>query len=703
MQHKHQITTIVENIQTKERQLSSFAELITKEHLSKFQNIKKTFEADAMAKMEENRLLRIGIVGQIKRGKSSFINALLFNGNDILPKGATPMTAALTKIHYAKEPYAVLEFYSYEDWKSIEQTAKVAQENKSNCDFMGEISEEEEACLEIYTKAKNSKILNSLGKKETIKNVQKIGDLLDKLEEFVGVDGKFTPIVKSLELGVNIDSIKDIEIIDTPGTNDPVVSRGRVTQDFMGQCDVVFFLSMSSQFLDQNDMQLLAQNIPNKGVQNIYLVGSLFDSAMLDTYKDYDNISDLIENLKHKYTQRAKEEIQSSIDKNITIANSLFQALPPLFISAMSYNIATHYSSLSEEEAYTLENLNTMYNDNLDEDDLYYIANIDSIEEKIENVKTEKEEILKNAFSKVVEGVESQIVILNNDIRKSVESDLEMLQNNDVIQLEKKQQIIQKSMQKGAIKIDNVFTSYIIEIEKNFASLMQKIKNDMKSASSVKVETGSYTVTHSSTVDHGFFSMKNLSGNRYETTRSTETIYYKYANVYDAIEQLEEFVRESEVSISTTVENIIDIKSFRKEILQSIVGLFDMQDDAFDPNDIIDTLRNSVNRISIPNVDIDTSKHIETVRKNFSSSEVRDDEIDSLKEEVRRVLSIILEDMKVEVQNQTVKIIKELKQAKEDFLPKLLSDSYEKLEQMKKNRDKLEATLHSYQELMQLL
>jgi hypothetical protein len=698
-----QIENILNNINEKEKKLLEFQNIIAKEYFSKFQNIKKTFEADSIAKMEENRLLRIGIVGQIKRGKSSFINALLFHGDDILPKGATPMTAALTKIHYAKEPYAILEFYSIEDWKSIEQTAKIAQKNESNSDFMGEISEEEEACLEIYTKAKNSNILDSLGKKETIKDVQKIENLLDKLEEFVGVDGKFTPIVKSLELGVNIDSIKDIEIIDTPGTNDPVISRGRVTQDFMGQCDVVFFLSMSSQFLDQNDMQLLAQNIPNKGVQNIYLVGSLFDSAMLDTYKDYDNISDLIENLKHKYTQRAKEEIQNSIDKNITIANSLLQALPPLFISAMSYNIATHYSSLSEEEAYTLENLNTMYNDNLDDDDLYYIANIDSIEEKIENVKIEKEEILKNAFSKVVEGVESQIVILNNNIRKSIKSDLEMLQNNDVVQLEKKQQIIQKSMQKGAIKIDNVFTSYIIEIEKSFASLMQKIKNDMKSASGVKVETGSYTVTHtSSRVTNSFTNFFNDDWGR-ESSTTTETIYYKYANVYDAIEQLEEFVRESEVGISKTVENIIDIKLFRKEILQSIVGLFDMKDDAFDPNDIIDTLRNSVNRISIPNVDIDTSKHIETVRKNFSSSEVRDDEIDSLKEEVRRVLSIILKDMKEEVQNQTIKIIEELELAKEDFLPKLLSDSYEKLEQMKKNRDELEATLHNYQELMQFL
>ena len=35
---------------------------------------------------DENRLLKIGIIGRVKSGKSSLINALVFNGRDILPK-----------------------------------------------------------------------------------------------------------------------------------------------------------------------------------------------------------------------------------------------------------------------------------------------------------------------------------------------------------------------------------------------------------------------------------------------------------------------------------------------------------------------------------------------------------------------------------------------------------------------------------------
>ena len=420
MKTNNRINEILEDIQEKEDELSSFQELIGKDNFSKYQNIKKTFEADAQSKVDQNRLLRIGIIGQIKRGKSSFLNALLFGGKDILPKGATPMTAALTKIRYSQEPYAKLTFYTKQDWESIKEKALEAQINEQNKDFEGEVSEEEKACLEIYEKAGKTDILSKLGEIQTIDGVSKIEDLLDKLANYVGADGVYTPIVKSLELGVDIESIKNIEIVDTPGTNDPVISRGRVTQDFIGQCDVVFFLSLSSQFLDQNDMELLAQNIPKKGVENIFLVGSLFDSAMLDTYNDYDNTEDLIENLKLKYTIRAEEDIDKIISSNSddSIGNSLLKALPPIFVSAMCYNIAINKSKLSEEENHTLTNLNDMYGDNFDKDDLLYIANIEGVQEKIDIVTDKKEEILASAFIKVVDGATKQLDALNLEIKK---------------------------------------------------------------------------------------------------------------------------------------------------------------------------------------------------------------------------------------------------------------------------------------------
>ena len=82
---------------------------------------------------KEGRLLKIGIVGEVKSGKSSFLNALIFDGEDILPKASTPMTAALTRIIYSKENEAKIVFYKKNDWDIIEKFSfeydKIAEKN----------------------------------------------------------------------------------------------------------------------------------------------------------------------------------------------------------------------------------------------------------------------------------------------------------------------------------------------------------------------------------------------------------------------------------------------------------------------------------------------------------------------------------------------------------------------------------------------
>src|SRR3984885_3202319 len=50
--------------------------------------------------------LNLAVLGQMKRGKSSFINALL--GADILPTGVLPATAVITQIKYGPVPGAVV-------------------------------------------------------------------------------------------------------------------------------------------------------------------------------------------------------------------------------------------------------------------------------------------------------------------------------------------------------------------------------------------------------------------------------------------------------------------------------------------------------------------------------------------------------------------------------------------------------------------
>src|SRR5580692_11251959 len=58
-------------------------------------------------KLASNQL-HLAVLGQMKRGKSSFINALL--GAEVLPTGVVPVTSVITEIRYGVVPEAAI-FY----------------------------------------------------------------------------------------------------------------------------------------------------------------------------------------------------------------------------------------------------------------------------------------------------------------------------------------------------------------------------------------------------------------------------------------------------------------------------------------------------------------------------------------------------------------------------------------------------------------
>ncbi|EMJ45323.1 hypothetical protein HMPREF1436_00194 [Helicobacter pylori GAMchJs136i] len=76
----------------------------------------------------EDRDLKVGIIGRVKAGKSSLLNALIFEGAEVLPKAATPMTASLTIFKYANTLSAEVEFYSPKDIAELKnEHAKVCK------------------------------------------------------------------------------------------------------------------------------------------------------------------------------------------------------------------------------------------------------------------------------------------------------------------------------------------------------------------------------------------------------------------------------------------------------------------------------------------------------------------------------------------------------------------------------------------------
>lgn len=111
-----QKSTLVEKV-IKEQGLQEKAGPFIRENaVIKTEELEKTLKG----MQAENRGLKVGIIGRVKAGKSSLLNALIFEGVEVLPKAATPMTASLTVLKYAKNLSAEVEFYSPKDIAELE-------------------------------------------------------------------------------------------------------------------------------------------------------------------------------------------------------------------------------------------------------------------------------------------------------------------------------------------------------------------------------------------------------------------------------------------------------------------------------------------------------------------------------------------------------------------------------------------------------
>ena len=239
-QHIHKLEQVVDQL--------SF---LSMEDTSAIRQLKDSFQHKIHDFYREDRKLNIGIIGQVKAGKSSFLNTMIFNGQDVLPRASTPKTATLTKIEYADENSIEIVYYTPEEWQQIEERAKVQSE-----------LEEYRVAREILqlAQAHGIDVQTYLNKgKETV-TFSTESDLMGDLNEYVGESGKLTALVKYVTLKINNPQMKEISIVDTPGLNDPIASRTDKTKQFMEVCDVVFFLSSGKQFSRPNGYGFI--NIP---------------------------------------------------------------------------------------------------------------------------------------------------------------------------------------------------------------------------------------------------------------------------------------------------------------------------------------------------------------------------------------------------------------------------------------------------------
>lgn len=211
-------------------------------------------------------ILTIGVIGQMKCGKSTFLNAFVF-GEDILPAATTPMTAALSVITYGEQKRIVAEFYTQDEWEEQKLLAQRPLEEVSNNLELSKIK----AAKELVGKATmlGGSLPSYLGKTQE--------DSLDHLIEYVGADGKYIAITKSVTIYYPKEYLKGVEIVDTPGFNDPIVSREERTKAFLSKADVVLMMLYAGRAFDATDRDIIFKNVRQCGTGRVLIGVNKYD------------------------------------------------------------------------------------------------------------------------------------------------------------------------------------------------------------------------------------------------------------------------------------------------------------------------------------------------------------------------------------------------------------------------------------------
>ena len=574
----------------------------------------------------ENRKLNIGVVGQVKAGKSSFLNTLLFDGQEILPKASTPKTATLTKMEYSDENIIQIEYYSPEEWDVLADNALVDLDD------------------EIYTSAREIVEMvrrNGLEPRPYLeKGFERIefgsyDDLIHSLNDYVGEDGKFTPIVKAVTLYLNKEEFKGLSIVDTPGLNDPIASRTIRTKEFMELCDVVFFLSQSGSFLDKSDWILLSSQLPQKGVKKLVLIASKYDSGIRDILRvqddddifgedenTADNIPRACKIIKKKLKKRARSKVEEFVrdlearESSPELIEVIKQCSDPLMVSSLAYNMTGKAQSEFSSEEKNIYSALKQFSSDMDSD-LKLLGNFDEVITLFDEVVKEKEYILEQKAKSFIPNAKEELKNLLLSYKEKTEKRIQILEGNDREQLLEQKKLIETQI--GRIKADiaTVFGELSAKLESEKAEGVRELRETSKDYLCVRERTGSRTVTTSHRVSDSKW-YNPFSWGKSHTEYSTHEEHYSYCLAADAIENLRKYSLDASNQIEEVFTEALQIKEIKRKLLNVVVNNFDMGSEKYDSSLFRIMVEETVSTIEFPIFNIDISDAMNSIAGKFS-------------------------------------------------------------------------------------
>jgi signal recognition particle receptor subunit beta len=225
---------------------------------------------DGLVAGVESDACRIAVVGQVKAGKSSLINALI-RRPEFLPTDVNPWTAVVTSLHFGTmhEAGAVYQFFDEEDWDRLAAGGRLL-----------ELSQRLGVTLDADTLSDQVRLMRESAQRRLGREFRKllgqqhrfaspsadvlaryvcVGELNDAEEIRPGhAVGRFADITRSADLYFEQPPFATPTIIiDTPGTNDPFLVRDQLSREALDRTDACVVVLNAQQALSSSDVGLL--------------------------------------------------------------------------------------------------------------------------------------------------------------------------------------------------------------------------------------------------------------------------------------------------------------------------------------------------------------------------------------------------------------------------------------------------------------
>lgn len=425
--------------------------------------------------------LEVAIVGSIKAGKSTFINALL--QENVASTDVRPETASLTKFKYSETNNLTISFYKQNEWDELWESVENSDKDINKNAFKRE-----------FEKLNANSIKNDyLNKEELHINCNSVADLIDKVKEYTSKKSAKHYFVKEIMVGLNNSKLpKEVVFVDTPGLNDVVSYRSKITNDYINRANAVVVCVASSNLTNDELLTILKvfENV-GKDVDKVLILGTKLDTLnepkedwekqkkewsnyLIDKYKD--------ENIMNNNILGVSSFVDSNISE-IEKGNSINESSIDIikkFAKSFDVNLEIDEAKLDKTLEFN-ESLNKAYL-SLIKDNISNIrekTNINNVNIVLErNILSKSSEIiidaLKKSFSNIIFDIKNRLSDLYNENK-------EMKESLDMDKKEKEEYILKKSEEIEDLRESkNEINKALDKLKSTWLELNNDLKTEMR-------------------------------------------------------------------------------------------------------------------------------------------------------------------------------------------------------------------------------